>query len=272
MEHRGTVPVTNAVEPMRTKVDDIPLNARMRSFRVDGKSELQLVFQNNEGLAYDLTDIGGEFKARLTELVNGSKPIVCPVTIANPEEGLLSISVPILPQGVFRGRVGLYVDGALIIANNFRVYSSHDLAGGISTIEDVRLLLRDTHPEESYLLEDLTFSDEEITLALERTIRYFNEVPPEIGFHVTTTVFPWPYHLMEGVLAQLCLIAANAARKNSLQYSAGGLSVADQEKEAPYLQAYQLHWQAYQRFVADKKSVINMERCYDDVLSPYSYL
>ncbi len=270
--HRGTVEVTNKVEPMRTKVEDIPLTARMRSFRVSGKSELQLVFQNTKGQAYDLTDFDGEFKCLLRELVSGSHPIQCHVSIEKPEEGLLSIKIPLLPHGIYRGIIGMYLDNDLILENHFRVYSSHDLARGLTTIEDIRLLIRDTHPEESYLLEDLTFSDEEVVLALERTIRYFNEVPPDLGRYLTTANFPWPYHLAEGVMAQLFLIAANAARKNSLQYSAGGLSFSDQEKEGQYLQAYQLHWQSYQRFVSDKKTEINMNSCYGDILSPYSFL
>ena len=133
-------------------------------------------------------------------------------------------------------------------------------------VAEIRMYLRDTYPEENYLLEGLEFQDTEIAMAVERAIRYFNEVPPHLDlFRATTNNFQWRYHLLEGVLGQLYRIAANSDRKNNLQYSAGGLSVNDVSKEQNYLQASQLHWQSYQQFVESKKYELNM-------LSFYAYI
>lgn len=271
----ASVPVTDEINPRREKIDDIKLNARLRSFTVTGASKLQLVFQNNEGSPYDLDGIdSSEFTAGIKELVTGGKWADVPVSIKDAPKGVLEIQIPsTLRNGLYRGRVALTSEGTTILENSFRVYVSRDLSNGLPPIEEIRMMLRDTHPEESFLLEGREFADEEITLAIDRTIRYFNEAPPFLeDVKINTIDCPWRYHVMEGILGQLCLIAAGECRKNALQYSAGGLSVADKEKESSYMQGYQLHWGSYKEFVREIKTSINMDRCWGVIDSPYSYI
>lgn len=272
IQQPASVPLTNEVTARQQHVEDVLLTARLRSFTVMAASKLQFVFQNPDGLPYDLTDCEDTFIAEIRELVSGADRILLDVSIKTAAGGLLELEVPagLLP-GIYRGSVTLFHEQVPILKNPFRLYTAIDAANGIPTLQEMRLFIRDTYPEENLLLDGRAFSDEEIAASMERAIRYYNEVPPRLEELMTTQNFPYRHHLIEGTLGQLYLIAAEDCRKNSLQYQAGGLSVADKEKEANYQRAAQYHWQAYQQFVRVKKAQLNMESGWGVILSPYSY-
>ena len=259
--------INNEVTTPIKKIDDIQLTGKLRTFTCNTAAPLKFVFQNAEGQAYDLTDDDSKFTAFIRESVSNGELRTLEVTRVDDEHGVLSIKIPgNLRSGIYRGSVQMVRDGVAYVTNPFKLYVAPDLSSGIPSIAEIRMYLRDSFPEENYLLDGLEFEDSEIAMAVERAIQYFNEVPPHLDyFRATTTNFPWRYHLLEGVLGQLYRMAANSDRKNNLQYSAGGLSVNDASKESNYIQASQLHWQSYQQFVESKKYELNM-------ISFYAYI
>lgn len=248
------------VKAREKTIEDIKLSGKLRTFNANSPSTLEFEFQNADGLSYDLTDDDSEFRGYICETVSNSQLRALTVEKKDAAKGLLSVRIPsgLLP-GIYRGAVQMIHDGQPILSNAFRLYVSVELSTGVPSLQEIRMYLRDSYPEENSLLEGLEFEDSEIVIATERALRYFNEVPPHLdSFVATSTNFPWRYHLLEGILGQLYRIAANSDRKNSLQYSAGGLSVNDNGKEQNYLQASQMHWQTYQQFVDMKKYEMNM--------------
>ena len=143
--------------------------------------------------------------------------------------------------------------------------------GGPPSIAEIRLHLRDSSPSESYLLENLMFDDAEIALAIARPVMYWNEVPPPLGRNYNTQNFPFRYHWLEGICANLFLMVAEQFRRNQLSYQAGGIAVDDQNKEGSYERAGQTRWQAYREWVRATKASINLESCYGEVSSNYKY-
>jgi hypothetical protein len=143
--------------------------------------------------------------------------------------------------------------------------------GGPPSIAEIRLHLRDSAPGESYLLENLMFDDAEIALAIARPVMYWNEVPPPLGRNYNTQNFPFRYHWLEGICANLFLMVAEQFRRNQLSYQAGGIAVDDQNKEGSYERAGQARWQAYREWVRATKASINLESCYGEVTSNYKY-
>lgn len=143
--------------------------------------------------------------------------------------------------------------------------------GGPPSIAEVRLHLRDSNPGESFLLDRLMFDDAEIALAITRPVQYWNEIPPPLDRIYNTQNFPFRYHWLEGICANLFLMVAEQFRRNQFNYSAGGLSVDDQNKEGAYERAGQTRWQAYREWVRATKASINLESCYGEVSSNYKY-
>lgn len=250
---------------------------KLRSFTVSSVSipqKLDFVLQNDKGLPYDLTGLMNiELLCQIAESVLGIKPIDLEVEVKEADKGLLSITLPGLNAGVYRGVVKLASENSTVIENSFLIYVAQQVGKqtGPPSLLEVRLQMRDSSPNDNYLLDGVQFTDEEIALAAIRPIQYFNEVSPPLMVRFTTNNFPWRYHWIEGMIAQLYMIAAEHYRKNNLNYSAGGLSVADMDKERNYTAAYQEKWGMYMQFVRNKKGEINMEQGWRAVPGIYSF-
>lgn len=172
---------------------------------------------------------------------------------------------PDLPREV------LLVNTLYLIINRSTLNESAQVNEGPPSIAEIRLHLRDSSPAESFLLDNLMFDDAEIALAIARPIQYWNEVPPPLSPVYTTQSFPFRYHWLEGICANLFFMVAEQYRRNQLPYSAGGVSVDDQNKEASYERAGQARWQAYREWVRATKAAINLEGCWGSVTSNYKY-
>lgn len=162
-----------------------------------------------------------------------------------------------------------------VFSNIFSIVISRSLLGksrhgGPPSIAEIRLHLRDSAPGESFLLDNLMFDDAEIALAIQRPVQYWNEVPPPLA-NFTTQNFPFRYHWLEGICANLFFMVAEQYRRNQLDYSAAGVQVNDQNKEQNYERAGQMRWQLYREWVRGAKAAINLESCYGEVGSVYQY-
>lgn len=208
-------------------------------------------------------------------------------TIVDAEKGDVSVDLPpnmVGIPGIYYGEMALIsvpVDNPeqpnVVFSNMFYViinrgtFGSNVDSGGAPSIAEVRLHLRDSSPNESFLLENLMFDDAEIALAIARPVQYWNEIPPPLDRTYNTQNFPFRYHWLEGICANLFLMVAEQYRRNQLQYQAGGIAVDDQNKEANYERAGQTRWQAYRDWVRATKATINLESCYGEVESNYKY-
>ena len=124
---------------------------------------------------------------------------------------------------------------------------------------DVRIWLRDNDPEANKLLDDYEFSPEEIRTAMTLTVDHWNDQPPYIRSY-DYDKFPYRSKLLQGTAANLLFMAAHRFRRDSLQYSAGGLTIQDQEKYQQYDTAGNGLWQQYHEWVTWNKRSLNAEQ------------
>lgn len=124
---------------------------------------------------------------------------------------------------------------------------------------DVRIWLRDNDPEANLLLQDFEFSPEEIRTAMTLAVDYWNDQPPDIG-NYDYDKFPWRSQLLRGTAGNLLWMAARHYDRNSLQYTAGGLSIHDQDKAQSYDAASERLTQAYHDWVIRHKRSLNAEQ------------
>lgn len=139
---------------------------------------------------------------------------------------------------------------------------------GPPSIAEIRLHLRDSAGGDNYLISGLKFDDAEIAMAIARPIMYWNEIPPDVARY-TTQNFPFRYHWLEAICAQLFLIAEEHYRANQLQYQAAGVAVDDMNKEANYAAAAQRRNEEWKTFVHRKKVEININGGYGGIGSGY---
>lgn len=286
----------NIVSAPISSVNGQPILTRMRAITLtQGQcATIEWTMHDREGRPVSLTacDDPQDFKVvlRLKEqlsLGNQNPPVEAQATIVAPEIGKVSVSLSSSATsvpGVYYGEMALVSIPAqtsnqpcVIFSNTFSVviarstFDSVNQPGGPPSIAEIRLHLRDSAPGESFLLDNLMFDDAEIALAIARPVMYWNEVPPPIDAVYNTQSFPFRYHWLEGICANLFMMVAEQFRRNQFDYSAAGLSVNDQNKEASYERAGQSRWQAYREWVRATKASINLEGGYGEVSSTYKY-
>ena len=220
-------------------------------------------------------------------LGNERVPIEVEATVVDSAVGKVSVDITANltgTPGIYYGEMALVCVPAeeaglpcVVFSNIFTVVITRSTfgepadQGGPPSIAEIRLHLRDSSPQESYLLDNLMFDDAEIALAITRPVMYWNEIPPPIDYVYTTHTFPFRYHWLEGISANLFMMVAEQFRRNDFQYQAAGMAINDQNKAPAYEQAGQMRWQAYKEWVRATKASINLESCYGEVTSTYKY-
>ena len=101
------------------------------------------------------------------------------------------------------------------------------------TMAEVRMAIYDRCSSDNFLLDQVEFSDSQIAWAMRRAIDMWNEIPPPVGcFRVDN--FPYRYYHVNCAAGELMRMAARNYMRNTLQYSASNLQVADKQKAAEY--------------------------------------
>lgn len=231
--------------------------------------DLQLVFRMKEQIRL------GEWEV----------PLELPVTVVDANVGKVAVTLTpksVAAPGVFYAEIALVnlanttpAYDCVVFSNLFSLIVSRStfstaVVGGPPSMAEIRLHLRDSSPNESFLLDNLMFDDAEIALAIVRPVQYWNEVPPPIATFDTHN-FPFRYHWLEGICANLFLMVAEQFRRNQLSYNAAGVAIDDQNKEMNYERAGQTRWQLYRDWVRAKKAEINLEGGYGEIGSLYQY-
>lgn len=282
--------ITSTKKARRTYVDKIPIEVKPRVYdlRVGQDASLDFLFVDDDGNPHDLdgsteNPINVGYKAFIREAVTGGRPMECQATITNADEGKVSIHVT--PEhtkfpGIYNGEVICYpLDNthAILKSCPFYLYITFGLnsanACSLMPLSEIRLMLRDSSLEENLLIDGLNFTDEEILLATKLTIQKFNDIPPRENFPIfNSSNFPFKSILLEGIIGQLFFMIAEYHRKNNLQYSAGGVSLNDKNKEPNYLQSGQMHWQEFLQLAKAEKVKMNMDLNWGTIASPYAYI
>lgn len=176
--------------------------------------------------------------------------------------------------GIFTAEAQVWEDGMIrkiypffLIVNPSLSAQTQDTNQALS-IAEIRMSMRDVDPEGNFLLDELDFKTNEIALMIRRAVDYWNEVPPPVSTYKATT-FPYRYHLSLGVIGLLHQMASIHKMRNNLDYSAGGVTIADTIKWQQYENIGTRLWDEYRSWVRQKKYQINIEGGYVQLQSGY---
>ena len=138
------------------------------------------------------------------------------------------------------------------------------LPAGPLQVWELRMAIRDTCPDNNFLLDSVEFSTEEIMWAIRRPIEYWNEALPPLD-PISIDYFPYRYNWLDAAVGELLLMAAVWMRRNDLDYSAAGLQIMDTKKWPDYQKLGMEKKTAWQEFTKQKKMSINASQAYDTV-------
>lgn len=271
------------VSPVVTQVYDkrVPTKRRAVVVRQSQTAVIQMPLLNQQGNPINLTayqlpasEPTELLTVRFQEAIGQVQTQVYEATgeVDAAATGLIAFTLPdevIQCPGVYNCEVGVFdALGRMYLSNTLFVFVERGLFNqygatatpypGAPTVDEIRLSMRDNGPEDNRLLDDYEFDAAELCWALVRSVQFWNTCPPPIEFYYDTITFPLRDLWLEGVCGQLFEIAANRYMRNDLQYSAGGVSVADQAKWQQYYATGQRRWEAFASQVRSRKVSINM--------------
>lgn len=176
--------------------------------------------------------------------------------------------------GIFTAELQAWEDGAIrkiypffyIVNPSLSANPAHD--NQALSIAEIRMSMRDIDPVSNFLIDELDFKTNEIALMIRRCVDYWNEVPPPLTVYKATN-FPFRYHLSIGVIGLLHRMASIQKMRNNLDYSAGGVTVADTIKWQQYENLGDKYWAQWTQWVKDKKYEINISGAFRQLNSGY---
>ena len=220
---------------------------------------------------------GGRLKLRVREALSFSSSyntIELEARVIDTAAGLveskLSSEVVKCP-GIYKIEWGVYtVGGDLLFTNqgylivNRGLFGSEVTSFGPLTIPEIRLHLRDSDPNENFLIDALEFDLAELAACIERPILAWNETPPPISkSNYTTSNFPYRLKWLDATVSGLYSLAAHHYRRNSKSFSAAsGVNLDDKMKASEYEQKSQALWQDFEKWVKLRKVSLNMDECF----------
>lgn len=288
--------------------DGCPVLTRLKAFIVDQGTVVKLehTVRDRSGQPLDLSaylpepnsesgsdsdsdnveDGHGQVVVRFREFMGTGTPTACdPIwqetgTVVDATAGVISVVPPrtlMRKSGIFEVHWGVTnADGDLVVNSKGLLSIERSLFGGNlhnnegpPTIQEIRMLMMDSSPAENMLLDDLEFSDEQILLAIAKPIQTWNETPPPLRM-LTTRTWPWRGALVDGILAELYMMAAAHYRRNRLQTSAAGVDSDVRNKEREYMAAAQFYGDKFKEWLRDKKVSINIKLFNGQAVSDYS--
>ena len=173
--------------------------------------------------------------------------------------------------GLFRGdllmtRFGVYIN---IEPSVFGVGYTGD---GMITIPEVRLALRDTLPEDNFLLDEVEFRDVEILACMRYPVDMWNSLLPiDPTYSYSMQNFPFRYPWLRSCVGHLLEISAHWYRRNALQVNAGGVAVNDRGKFPEYQQKSKELRDEFEIWAKQAKASISMMSAFGQITSPFVY-
>jgi hypothetical protein len=221
---------------------------------------------------------GGRILVRMLEalsLHSCSVPYEVEGSAPTPGTGHIRFTLPadvVALPGVYVFEAALLDSGdGLLFSNKGYLFVERGLfgpvrtSGGPYTLQEIRLALRDSGPEDNYMLASEEFDLAEICSSVIRPVEIWNEAQPPIRKKYNTTTYPFRRQWMLGTKAELYKIAAAHYRREDLPISAAGIQVDDKKKAMEYETIGDRLLKEYERWVRDKKVSLNAEACFGRV-------
>lgn len=290
----------NIVRPDIPKTRGTAVPERLRNVTVteDQLATIEIAIVDHEANPVDLTsyDLGNDgssisnsvddiphadnIRLLVREYINrGNTYAEAAATVYDAAAGLVRVDVPsavAAEPGIYWAALQiLNASDQILFENTFLLTVSASVTKKARprrktpTIPEIRMQLRDSSPEENYLLDAVMFSDAEIAAAIGRCVDYWNDSMPPLRRKYSTETFPYKYQWMEGTIALLFMTAAEFYQKNDLQVAAGGVAVNDMAKAQWYLQQGQMRWEAFKTWAQQAKVAENVSRGFNRLNSTY---
>jgi len=142
-------------------------------------------------------------------------------------------------------------------------------AGVDITMDDIRGVILDW-PQYNLLLDDVQFTNAEISRAARLATDRFNAMPPRTSHSVSS--FPNRFVLVMGAVGLLSMGESFRQARNQMTYQAGDITpIGIDDKAALFAQLKADAWNEFLRVSREWKTQDNLESCFGGLGSGYAY-
>lgn len=216
----------------------------------------------------DWEDTGGSVRLRMKAGYD-SADFLCDIEgkVLDASIGSCSFRIPQTATesaGIYVMDITLYnKDGILVVANEGFADVQQNLSQKgreVISVAMIRKMMRDTSPAQNRVLEEVEFTDSEISDAIDDSIDEFNAIPPVLSHvYYTAEDFPWVRQLVESVIGKLLRLASLWYIRNDMKVSAAGISADDMGKGPVYRQLSEAYAQEWEKWVKLVKRQLNIQ-------------
>jgi len=290
------------IRPRITRVENQPILAKIPSLLTSRgvTPVVEMVLRDSEGRPINMTNCGynssnssvsssgtpfPQVIGKIREAINISSAVPAidlDAAVWDADSGTIRCRLPAAltaMNGIYRGQWAFKdSEDSILFTSKFYLFVDRSEFTieevknvGVPSPDDTRVFLRDSSPEDNYLLSELEFDLTEIVESMIRCIDHFNSAQPPIPQKFDTTNFPNPVVLLNGTMGYLYQIAAKHYRRNHLPYSAGGMQIDDKNKANEYEQMGAQMVGEYNQWVKNKKAQFNAQNWNGTFGSGYEY-
>lgn len=201
------------------------------------------------------------------------------VTI-DAEAGKITFKIPdaaVANAGIKAVEIRVLNGTDVVLVNSFYIWVERSLfaampnrAVGCPAVQDIRTAVRDTGPNDNYLLARLEWSVGELAEGVVQAIATWNRSWPNVGGKYSTSNFLDPDALIGGVLGYIYRAAGTNYGRNDLGYAAAGVAVDDKRKADHYLNLAEKFEQGYMNWIKQTKLAISKGGFIGSVGSSYA--
>lgn len=283
------------IKPAVTEVDGIASPSRKQAVQVAQNlaAWVEWILRDDDGNPADITGLGfaaagsssssepsssseagGSIKLRVIECLSlrcGTNPIEIDGEAVDAAAGVVKAKLTakcVEKPGVYILEWSVYnPDGELSLVNQGSMLVNRGLGGlrvenAMPSVAEIRTHLRDSGPEDNYLIDVVEYDLAELAACIERPIQVWNETLEFVPRKYNTHSFPYRSKWLDAIVGYLHILAGHNYDRNLQAYSAGGTSMQDKNKGPLYLQKGMMMIQEYTNWVKQRKGQINLEGAY----------
>ena len=213
---------------------------------------------------------------RAKQMYNSTKMFSYIASVVDATYGAFSVTLPpeeIKCPGIYLAELAIYDDSNRLRFSDMRYLKvnvtlecSHY---GPIMPSDVRMALWDYCPEVNTLIDDFEFPEEQIIYMIRRPIDLWNELLPNV-YNANPNNFKWREHWLRCTVGYLLVAASRLQKRNTLNYTASGLSLQSNSNWQAYYQEGETLIAEFKNWAQNKKIEINVSGGYGTFGSSYS--
>ena len=138
-----------------------------------------------------------------------------------------------------------------------QAFYAEQARGIFPALDEVRLQIRDSAPEDNHMMRDQEYDLAEICFSMIEALHAYNTAPPPINSYLFTNTFSMQADIMGGMLATLYQMSWEHRARNRLAYASGGVTVDDHWNYELYLKMAEDYKAKYALWIKKTKKALN---------------